>query len=223
MINASTNASALNQIPLVNSTQILTASAQAPMTSVVATTPVVTASTPVMASTPIAASSTPVVATTTPIMTASTPVVAATTPIMTASTPVMATTTPIMTASTPIVGGSTPIMGSVAGAPMTVTQPVVTSTLQQPQQGYGTSNFATTTHSAPAIDDDYRLGRGILDDFRPRPYKAQIAALGNTTGLATTGLATTGLATTGLATTGLATTVSTPGVNVGTSNINDFL
>ena len=209
MINASTNASALNQIPLVNSTQILTASAQAPMTSVVATTPVVTASTPVMASTPIAASSTPVVATTTPIMTA--------------STPVMATTTPIMTASTPIVGGSTPIMGSVAGAPMTVTQPVVTSTLQQPQQGYGTSNFATTTHSAPAIDDDYRLGRGILDDFRPRPYKAQIAALGNTTGLATTGLATTGLATTGLATTGLATTVSTPGVNVGTSNINDFL
>ena len=198
MINASTS-NALNQIPLVNSTQILTASAQAPMTSVVATTPVVTASTPVMTSTPITTSTTPVVATTTPIMTSSTPVVAA--------------TTPIMTSATPIIAGSTPIMGSVSGAPVTVTQPVVTSTVQVPQQGYGTSNFSTTVHSNPIVEDDYRLGRGILDDFRPTPYKTQIAALG----------ATTGLATTGLATTGLATTVSTPGVNVGTSNINDFL
>jgi len=231
MINASTS-NALNQIPLVNSTQILTASAQAPMTSVVATTPVVTASTPVMTSTPITTSTTPVVAATTPIMTSSTPVVAATTPIMTSSTPVVATTTPIMTSSTPVVAattpimtsatpiiaGSTPIMGSVSGAPVTVTQPVVTSTVQVPQQGYGTSNFSTTVHSNPIVEDDYRLGRGILDDFRPTPYKTQIAALG-----ATTGLATTGLANTALPASGLATTVSTPGVNVGTSNINDFL
>ena len=208
MINASTT-NALNQIPLVNSTQILTASAQAPMTSVVATTPVVTASTPVMTSTPITTSTTPVVATTTPIMTSSTPVVAA--------------TTPIMTSATPIIAGSTPIMGSVSGAPVTVTQPVVTSTVQVPQQGYGTSNFSTTVHSNPIVEDDYRLGRGILDDFRPTPYKTQIAALGATTGLATTGLATTGLANTALPASGLATTVSTPGVNVGTSNINDFL
>lgn len=201
-MNASVTGSALNQIPLVNSTQILTASAQAPMTSVVATTPVVTASTPIMTSTPITTSTTPVVATTTPIMTASTPVVAA--------------TTPIMTASTPIVAGSTPVMGSVAGAPVSVAQPVVTSAVQTPQ-GYGTSNFATTVYSAPVVDDDYRLGRGILDDFRPRPYQTQIASLGSTTGLATTGLATTGLATTGLAT-----TVTTP-ANVGASSINDFL
>ena len=196
-MNASVTGSALNQIPLVNSTQILTASAQAPMTSVVATTPVVTASTPIMTSTPITTSTTPVVATTTPIMTASTPVVAA--------------TTPIMTASTPIVAGSTPVMGSVAGAPVSVAQPVVTSAVQTPQ-GYGTSNFATTVYSAPVVDDDYRLGRGILDDFRPRPYQTQIASLGSTTGLATTGLATTGLAT----------TVTTP-ANVGASSINDFL
>ena len=201
-MNASVTGSALNQIPLVNSTQILTASAQAPMTSVVATTPVVTASTPIMTSTPITTSTTPVVATTTPIMTASTPVVAA--------------TTPIMTASTPIVAGSTPVMGSVAGAPVSVAQPVVSSAVQTPQ-GYGTSNFATTVYSAPVVDDDYRLGRGILDDFRPRPYQTQIASLGSTTGLATTGLATTGLATTGLAT-----TVTTP-ANVGASSINDFL
>ena len=196
-MNASVTGSALNQIPLVNSTQILTASAQAPMTSVVATTPVVTASTPIMTSTPITTSTTPVVATTTPIMTASTPVVAA--------------TTPIMTASTPIVAGSTPVMGSVAGAPVSVAQPVVSSAVQTPQ-GYGTSNFATTVYSAPVVDDDYRLGRGILDDFRPRPYQTQIASLGSTTGLATTGLATTGLAT----------TVTTP-ANVGASSINDFL
>ena len=196
-MNASVTGSALNQIPLVNSTQILTASAQAPMTSVVATTPVVTASTPIMTSTPITTSTTPVVATTTPIMTASTPVVAA--------------TTPIMTASTPIVAGSTPVMGSVAGAPVSVAQPVVTSAVQTPQ-GYGTSNFATTVYSAPVVDDDYRLGRGILDDFRPRPYQTQIASLGSTTGLATTGLTTTGLAT----------TVTTP-ANVGASSINDFL
>ena len=201
-MNASVTGSDLNQIPLVNSTQILTASAQAPMTSVVATTPVVTASTPIMTSTPITTSTTPVVATTTPIMTASTPVVAA--------------TTPIMTASTPIVAGSTPVMGSVAGAPVSVAQPVVTSAVQTPQ-GYGTSNFATTVYSAPVVDDDYRLGRGILDDFRPRPYQTQIASLGSTTGLATPGLATTGLATTGLAT-----TVTTP-ANVGASSINDFL
>ena len=187
-MNASVTGSALNQIPLVNSTQILTASAQAPMTSVVATTPVVTASTPIMTSTPIT----------------------------TSTTPVVATTTPIMTASTPIVAGSTPVMGSVAGAPVSVAQPVVTSAVQTPQ-GYGTSNFATTVYSAPVVDDDYRLGRGILDDFRPRPYQTQIASLGSTTGLATTGLATTGLATTGLAT-----TVTTP-ANVGASSINDFL
>jgi hypothetical protein len=121
-----------------------------------------------------------------------------------------------MTASTPIVAGSTPVMGSVAGAPVSVAQPVVTSAVQTPQ-GYGTSNFATTVYSAPVVDDDYRLGRGILDDFRPRPYQTQIASLGSTTGLATTGLATTGLATTGLAT-----TVTTP-ANVGASSINDFL
>ena len=173
MVNASVTGSALNQIPLVNSTQILTASAQAPMTSVVATTPVVTASTPVMAS------------------------------------------TPIVTASTPIVAGSTPVMASsvqqVVTSSVPVAQPVMTTSVQPPQQGYGTSNFSTTVYSNPVVEDDYRLGRGILDDFRPSAYKSQVAGVGTTTGLATTGVATTGVA------------VSTPGVTVGASNLNDFL
>ena len=47
-MNASVTRSPLNQIPLVNSTQILISSPQAPKTSVVAKTPVVTASTAVM-------------------------------------------------------------------------------------------------------------------------------------------------------------------------------
>ena len=142
-MNASVTGSALNQIPLVNSTQILTASAQAPINSVVATTPVV-------ASTPIVASS-------------------------------------VQQIPTPVVP---------------VAQPVVTTSVQPT---YNTANF-TTTAFPPVPDDDYRLGRGILDDFRPTAYKSQVAGIGSTVAVSNPGLV-----------------VSTPVANVGASKINDFL
>ena len=144
-MNASVTGSALNQIPLVNSTQILTASAQAPINSVIASTPVV-ASTPIVASTPVVAS----------------------TPIVTSAVPQIAT---------PVLGASVP-----------VAQPVV------------------TTSSPPVPDDDYRLGRGILDDFRLTAYKTQVAGVGSTVAVSNPGLV-----------------VSTPVANVGASKIDDFL
>ena len=144
-MNASVTGSALNQIPLVNSTQILTASAQAPINSVVATTPVV-------ASTPIVASS-------------------------------------VQQIPTPVVP---------------VAQPVVTTSVQ-PTYNTASSNF-TTTAFPPVPDDDYRLGRGILDDFRPTAYKSQVAGIGSTVAVSNPGLV-----------------VSTPVANVGASKINDFL
>ena len=158
-MNSSVTGSALNQIPLVNSTQILTASAQAPINSVIASTPVV-ASTPIVASTPVVAS----------------------TPIVTSAVPQVAT---------PVLGASVP-----------VAQPVVTTSVQPT---YNTANF-TTTASPPVPDDDYRLGRGILDDFRPTAYKTQVAGVGSTVAVSNPGLV-----------------VSTPVANVGASKIDDFL
>ena len=160
-MNASVTGSALNQIPLVNSTQILTASAQAPINSVIASTPVV-ASTPIVASTPVVAS----------------------TPIVTSAVPQIAT---------PVLGASVP-----------VAQPVVTTSVQ-PTYNTASSNF-TTTAFPPVPDDDYRLGRGILDDFRPTAYKSQVAGIGSTVAVSNPGLV-----------------VSTPVANVGASKINDFL
>ena len=157
-MDASVAANPLTQIPISNSTQILTASAQVPMSSVVASTPVVTP-TQVVASTPIVAS------------------------------------TPVMT-STPIVASAVQQVG------VPVAQPVVT-TIQQPQ-AYNTASNFTSTQFPPVPDDDYRLGRGILDDFRPNAYKTQVAS--STLAVTSPGLA-----------------VSTPVTNVGASNINDFL
>ena len=158
-MNSSVTGSALNQIPLVNSTQILTASAQAPINSVIASTPVV-ASTPIVASTPVVAS----------------------TPIVTSAVPQIAT---------PVLGASVP-----------VAQPVVTTSVQPT---YNTANF-TTTAFPKVPDDDYRLGRGILDDFRPTAYKTQVAGVGSTVAVSNPGLV-----------------VSTPVANVGASKIDDFL
>ena len=98
-------------------------------------------------------------------------------------------------------------------------QPIVTSTLpvQSVPQVIPTpstaSHIATTSSLVP--DDDYRPGRGILDDFRPATYKSNV--VGST--LNTTGLGVT-TNTLGVTNTGLA--VSTPGT-VGASNIKDFL
>ena len=33
----------------------------------------------------------------------------------------------------------------------------------------------TNTLNTPIVEEDYRLGRSILDDFRPTPYKSQIS------------------------------------------------
>ena len=173
MINPSVTGSALNQIPLVNSTQILTASAQAPINSVVASTPVIAGSTPIVASTPV-----------TPIM-ASTPVMTPTSVI--ASTPVVGSA--VQTVGAPVLGASVPVTPVASAVP----QPVVTSTLP-----------INTVSPYQVVDDDYRLGRGILDDFRPSGYKSS-AVVG--TSVATTP----------------ALVTSTPVAAVRTSNINDFL
>ena len=60
---------------------------------------------------------------------------------------------------------------------------------QQPMQvssvvPTGLENQHFTTQSTGfniLVDEDYRLGKGILDDFRPNAYKTQIGVVGNTT------------------------------------------
>ena len=98
----------LNQVPLVNSTQILAASAQVPMASQV----------PISASTPVTYSPGQVV--------------------------------------------TSPVQSNYQATTMN-------------------SHYATQTTLNTLVDEDYRLGRGILDDFRPNAYKTQIGVLGNTT------------------------------------------
>ena len=123
----------LNQVPLTNSTQILTQPSQVPMISVVNPTPVV-ASTPIVASTPVVANA----------------------PIVT-STPIVPNTPLVV--STPIVTNQ--VQGSVVAAPQI--------------SGIIVSNNPVPT-AAP--EDEYRLGRGILDDFRPSRYINQMGMMG---------------------------------------------
>ena len=182
--------SALNQIPLVNSTQILTASAQAPMASVIGSTPVV-------ASTPIVASAVQPLPATTPVLASAVQPLPATTPVLASVVQPMPVATPVLTSSVPVVQP----------------QPILTSVQPTPQV-YSTASgahFATTYNNLVPVDD-YRLGRGILDDFRPTPYKNII--VGSTTGV--------GVANSGLVVTNPGIAVSTPG-SVGASNIKDFL
>ena len=225
-MNASVTGSALNQIPLVNSTQLLTASAQQPMTSVLGSTPIVASG--VAGTVPVTTGTVPVTTGTVPVVTGTVPVVTGTVPV--ASTvpatsvlgassvqPLVASgvqplTTPLASgvATTPLVSSVQPLPAtSVAGTiPLVQQQPVVTSTL--PVQSAG--HFGTT-YSNPVPDDDYRLGRGILDDFRPTSYKTLIST---TTPLATT--TTSGLVTT----TTPSLVVTNPGA-IGASSIKDFL
>ena len=87
---------------------------------------------------------------------------------------------------------------------------------QQKAEGHiSASHIATASYSSLVPDDDYRPGRGILDDFRPATYKSNVGGSTlNTTGLGVT------TNTLGVTNTGLA--VSTPGT-VGASNTKDFL
>ena len=101
----------INNVPLVNSTQILAASAQVPMASQI----------PVSASTPVVS-------------------------------PGQVVTSPVQT------GYQTTTMNS---------------------------HYSNQTTWNTLVDEDYRLGRGILDDFRPNAYKTQIGVLENTTNVIT--------------------------------------
>ena len=89
---------------------------------------------------------------------------------------------------------STQILAASAQVPMAFQIPVSASTpvvspgqvVTSPvQTGYQTttmnSHYATQTTLNTLVDEDYRLGRGILDDFRPNAYKTQIGVVGNTT------------------------------------------
>ena len=154
MINASAM-NTLNQVPLVNSTQILTQSAQVPQVSQIP----VAATTPIMSQVPVAA--------------------------------------------------STPIVSQV---PMTVPQPMMTAN----------SHFADNSVGT-LVDEDYRLGRGILDEFRPAQINASLGILPSTAINTTTTIAnTTPLVSTPLVSTPAVTTpvtLPTGGANV----LKDFL
>ena len=89
---------------------------------------------------------------------------------------------------------STQILAASAQVPMASQIPVSSSTpvvspgqvVTSPvQTGYQTttmnSHYATQTTLNTLVDEDYRLGRGILDDFRPNADKTQIGVVGNTT------------------------------------------
>ena len=113
------------------------------------------------------------------------------TQILTASAQVpMTSSTPIVTAPTPVV--TNPV--AVPGTPGVVAH----------------SPNLVTNISQPIPEDDYRLGRGILDDFRPGGYKSVVGSsvvVGSNVPI----------------TTNPKIQVSTPIVSSGTGNINDFL
>ena len=91
--------------------------------------------------------------------------------------------------SVPLVN-STQILGASAQVPMVSQVPITTTTPIQPVVSQVQSvvpniaqdpHFATQTTLNTLVDEDYRLGRGILDDFRPNAYKSQVGIVGNTT------------------------------------------
>ena len=99
------------------------------------------------------------------------------------STQILASTAQPVVSQIPV-AASTPIVSQVpvAAQPIqsvvpTITQPVqsVVPNIAQDQ------HYATQTTLSTLVDEDYRLGRGILDDFRPNAYKAQLGVVGNTT------------------------------------------
>ena len=75
-----------------------------------------------------------------------------------------------------------PVAASTPIAPIVSQVPVVSSTVQPVQSVIPTDqHYATQTTLNTLVDEDYRLGRGILDDFRPNAYKTQVGIVGNTT------------------------------------------
>ena len=116
----------LNQVPLVNSTQIISPAAQMPVVSQIQ----VPSTAPIISQVPLAAS----------------------TPLVT-QVP-MQTTTPVIS------------QAPTLAIPQLPEQHFVNSVSQ--------SGFAL-------VDEDYRMGRGILDEFRPANIKSQLGIVGNTT------------------------------------------
>ena len=94
------------------------------------------------------------------------------------STQILTTSAQVpMVSQVPItsVAASTPIN------PVVSQVPVVTPGVQPIQSVIPNQNYATQTTLNTLVDEDYRLGRGILDDFRPNAYKTQVGIVGNTT------------------------------------------
>ena len=94
------------------------------------------------------------------------------------STQILTTSAQVpMVSQVPItsVAASTPIN------PVVSQVPVATPGVQPIQSVIPNQNYATQTTLNTLVDEDYRLGRGILDDFRPNAYKTQVGIVGNTT------------------------------------------
>ena len=116
----------LNQVPLVNSTQIISPATQIPVVSQIQ----VPSTAPIISQVPLAAS----------------------TPLVT-QVP-MQTTTPV------------------------ISQAPTLAIPQLPEQHFVNSG---TQSGFALVDEDYRMGRGILDEFRPANIKSQLGIVGNTT------------------------------------------
>ena len=91
--------------------------------------------------------------------------------------PVASVVTPTpLVASTPIVSqapmvASTPVVSqAVSQVPMVATTPVVS---QVPMVAANEQHYANQVIGGTLVDGDYRLGRGILDEFRPPALQAQ--------------------------------------------------
>ena len=88
--------------------------------------------------------------------------------------------------SVPLVN-STQILGAsaqvpvVSQVPITTTAPVVSQVQTVVPTVAQDQHYATQTTLNTLVDEDYRLGRGILDDFRPNAYRSQVGVVGNTT------------------------------------------
>ena len=121
----------LNQVPLVNSTQIISPATQMPVVSQIQ----VPSTAPIISQVPLAAS----------------------TPLVT-QVP-MQTTTPV------------------------ISQAPTLAIPQLPEQHFVNSG---TQSGFALVDEDYRMGRGILDEFRPANIKSQYGVVvPNTTGVVT--------------------------------------
>ena len=86
------------------------------------------------------------------------------------STQILPTSTQV-----PIASQVVPTVSQVVPTTTPQVQSVVPGVVPEQQ------HYTTQTTLNTLVDEDYRLGRGILDDFRPNAYKTQIGVVGNTT------------------------------------------